>query len=881
MPGTSCAASQSTYSHPILLQDLLEDTLERSEFVADGLASGGLASGGLASGDLASGDLASGDLASGDLASGDLASGDLASGDLASGDLASDDLVKDGLAKGSLVSRELASVEPMSVGSASNASASKAESSSSALVPADDLRDFMQTNEAGLLDAAFGVPVPCFTNATYAKKRARVTVVCKCGASGAQVKNCGGATRETVLRPAKYKHHCTACGRRWLRSRDPLQDGSYEETESLFAVEEERLARPLYMCGKCGQPKKGHSCNAFESALQQESNGDTASALGSDAFPLAVLDGLGALHASEALDAPDICTPALDVRAPDVCAPDICAPALDVRAPDVCAPDIYTPAPNVRAPDIYTPAPNVRAPDIYTPAPDVGAPDLCAPDLCAPDLCAPDVREPDVREPDVREPDVREPDVREPDVREPDVREPDLCEPDVRKPDVRAPDVRAPDVRAPDVRAPDVRAPDVRAPAPNIADSSTTSTTTVAPSTTRDAVSAAQGDSAVTATECMQELGLRPRVVRQTDGSNWVYALLACCGLYQSCSDDVDLPPTPRDRGMDRFCRQLAWKWITSSCSDLHGSQLDAVHRIKDTLPNYPITSVQDRGAEGTIDSIAGIAAHCRVNVVLWDNEAMDTATALHAVSRHTHRNAHGTSTAHAAAVHMQQMCLTAAQIRALCKETVPTLHIRRSVAGHYVPLVGHECVQIHHEQQQQLLQCLPVTALNAQAPRICSHAPTSSAQWQEFKDVYRTDFAFTKPRPQTTHANHLRAALRTGHQGVLYVSSTQQKAVLYCKIAFGPIDQSVLARAGDLKTTLYIHEHWNNSRHARRAPLDDGASCDCNTYYMNSTVELQCTKCLSWHHATCALPGPFATVSDLEARVATVEKTWRCRKCE
>ena len=389
--------------------------------------------------------------------------------------------------------------------------------------------------------------------------------------------------------------------------------------------------------------------------------------------------------------------------------------------------------------------------------------------------------------------------------------------------------------------------------------------------------SAVEGTSTITAAQCIRELDLRPRVVRQTDGSNWVYALLACCGLYQSCSDHTDLPPTPRDRGMDRLCRELAWRWITSTCSDLHGDQLDAVHRIRDTLPSYPVQSAQDRGADGTIDSIAGFAARGHINVVLWDDEALDNMNALHAVSRHSHRNAHGT----AMPLHMEQTCLTAAEIRVLCRERLPTLHIRRSRDGHYVPLVPRGCVQIHDELKQQLLACLPVTALNTRPPRLLSCAPSSSGGWQEFQDVYRTDFTYTRQRSQANHAHHLRTALQTRHQGVLYITSAQERAVFYCKIGFGPIDRSVLARAGDSKTHLYIHARWNDAGHARRAPVDDGASCECKTYYVNGTVELQCTGCLTWHHATCALPGPFSTVCALEARVASVEKTWRCRMCK
>lgn len=153
--------------------------------------------------------------------------------------------------------------------------------STDAEIPADDLREMLGVEGLDLLlDQAIGISAPSelatsnnrllLQALAFQKKRTRVAVVCRCGASGKRVRNCGGATRETVVSSAKYKHLCLDCGRRWLRSRDPLQDGSFEEVESLFSTPEERLLRPKYACGRCGLPKKGHTCRANVLGWEQQ-----------------------------------------------------------------------------------------------------------------------------------------------------------------------------------------------------------------------------------------------------------------------------------------------------------------------------------------------------------------------------------------------------------------------------------------------------------------------------------------------------------------------------------------------------------------------------------------------------------------------------------
>ena len=98
----------------------------------------------------------------------------------------------------------------------------------------------------------------------FKKQRKPVFTTCgKCGASGRTIKNHGGATRETVNNPAKYKMQCQimfgGCGHRFLLNRDPNADGSHTQVDSKFTIPGETKVRPDYKCGECGLIKvRGH-----------------------------------------------------------------------------------------------------------------------------------------------------------------------------------------------------------------------------------------------------------------------------------------------------------------------------------------------------------------------------------------------------------------------------------------------------------------------------------------------------------------------------------------------------------------------------------------------------------------------------------------------
>jgi hypothetical protein len=139
-------------------------------------------------------------------------------------------------------------------------------------IPADDVRHFV---ESGMFSFTRPIvaSVPMEESAVaedsmsfkgFRKQRKAVRTTCgRCGVGGRTIKNHGGATRETVNHPAKYKMECQSmfggCGHRFLFNRDPNPDGTHTQVDSNFTIPGEVKARPDYKCGECGMIKvRGH-----------------------------------------------------------------------------------------------------------------------------------------------------------------------------------------------------------------------------------------------------------------------------------------------------------------------------------------------------------------------------------------------------------------------------------------------------------------------------------------------------------------------------------------------------------------------------------------------------------------------------------------------
>ena len=419
-------------------------------------------------------------------------------------------------------------------------------------IPADDVRrHFAQSGMLSLIRPMVSDQMQeegaVAAEQLFKKKRKPVNTTCTiCGASHT-MKNYGGATRETVNHPAKYKLQCQVerggCGRRLLFSRDPNPDGTHTQVDSNFTIPGETKSRPAYKCGECGMIKvRGHK--AVCTGKPAAGSISNAGAVLRRAKTL-----LGEGYGPDRADAED------DDGAP--------FPQLPSSSPfsmlaSVVSSKEPVPVPSA-APAVAPLAPAVAA----TPVAPTFAPALSvAPTVATGGL-------------------------------------PASKEEDKEK--------------------------------EHEGGHEGMSLLSIAKSALiNHALQVRNGNAAISL------LKLKRYNVKG-DGSCWVYAMLACAGLCESHSLTAVHTPTPRDRGMDRVCRELAYLWLFDHKQILLRDEIETLDEILDKLPQHPMVDEEDFGSFGTINTIKGLAAYLDVSIVCWNKTTLRNKDALQQVIMHMH----------------------------------------------------------------------------------------------------------------------------------------------------------------------------------------------------------------------------------------------------
>ena len=115
------------------------------------------------------------------------------------------------------------------------------------------------------------------------------------------------------------------------------------------------------------------------------------------------------------------------------------------------------------------------------------------------------------------------------------------------------------------------------------------------------------------------------------DGSCWVYALLAACGLLQSANERTAATPSARDRAADTICRALSALWCNAHTKGLCSQDLKTIPTIT-TQPLYQNDNLLQFGSFGDGLTIMGLAAYMKISVVLWNAKTIRTRNVKHQV---------------------------------------------------------------------------------------------------------------------------------------------------------------------------------------------------------------------------------------------------------
>ena len=596
----------------------------------------------------------------------------------------------------------------------------------------------------------------------FRKQRTKVIARCNaCGAIGSTIKNCGGATRETMNTSAKYKMYCqpdqNGCGRRFLMNRDPNPDGSYTQTDSNFSLNEE-TKRCNYKCGKCGQVKKGHTCPMAEldepmakraknlqgeltSFLEDEDNGALPCLL------RAVQSVEGPVDAGSAAQLP-IGIPNGDKEAD---APVVTDDGAEREERDEAA--------QVHG-DKEADAPVVT---------DDGA----------------------------------------------EREERDEAE------------------------------DEVLAAAANKQMSPTLLTIG-----TRTLMQTAMHPKNGSVVISLLNL-VRYRV--KGDGSCWVYAMLACADLCESAHKEHERHPTPRDRGMDRWCRSLAYLWMYEHQERLLTDEIETLEDVVDVVPQHPLVDDDDFGSYGTISTITGLAAYLDVSVVCWNKMTLRNPNALQQVVLHKHDDQ--------APFDMSEVAMNPSEILELSKNDARVMHIEWNGVDHYAALVGENPTPINAAQMARLMSSTPVSEVNPKSLKLLK-PPTKkmpeASGWIHLVDKWRTDITLERVSgsSKSKSLKQLLQLTRTKqyHGLVFYTDVTKGAEVCFCTFATdAKLSVTDFMHTGDFACNMYIDEGWQrNCNGAAQADVCRN-DCACLTYFNQPNDLIQCCRCDAWSHAICA----------------------------
>ena len=602
-----------------------------------------------------------------------------------------------------------------------------------------------------------GVPVMGLLPQTaFRKQRTKVIARCNaCGAFGRTIKNCGGATRETMNTSAKYKMYCqpelNGCGRRFLMSRDPNADGSYTQTDSTFAIDDE-TKRSTYRCGKCGQIKKGHTCAMADDEPMAKRSKHLQADLGNllDDEDNCALPSL--LRAIQSVERP------VEVEVPD-------EGAVDADAGSAAQLPIGS---------LPTPTGAEEADDPVV-IPNDGAEreerDEAEDELAATNhlLAAEEV---------------------------------------------------------------------------GVASGMTPTLLTIASHSLMQAASHPKNGSVV-----ISLLNL-VRYHVKGDGSCWVYAMLACAGLCESRHVEREQQPTPRDRGMDRWCRSLAFLWMYEHQNRLQPDEIETLSDVVDVVPQHPLVDNDDFGSYGTITTIAGLAAYFDVSVVCWNKTTLRIPNARQQVLLHKHDDR--------APFDISEVVMSPSEILALSRSDARVMHLEWNGVDHYAALVGQTPTPINAAQMAGLMSSTPVSAVNPKSLKPLK-PPTKKMPdapgWMHLVDKWRTDITLERVSSKSKSLKQLLQLTRSKkYHGIVFYTVTKRTEVCFCTFAAdAKLSATDFMFTGDFACNMYIDEEWQ--RHCHGAAQADVCrnDCACLTYFNQPNDLIQCCQCNAWSHAICA----------------------------
>ena len=391
------------------------------------------------------------------------------------------------------------------------------------------------------------------------------------------------------------------------------------------------------------------------------------------------------------------------------------------------------------------------------------------------------------------------------------------------------------------------------------------------------------------------------------DGSCWVYAILAPIGLCEHANNDKTNVPTPRDRFMDKECREWCFQYLT-----LHANALGLTPKEQADIllirkePTYPLEAEADYGEFGTIHTITALAAFFKVSCVVWNTTTIDQPTAKQQVIKFLPDNKEPNVEEHA---------MSPNDILRFSLAN-PVIHVEWDGIDHYSALVGKSTVSVdrhaHHriitsayqkiahdlvrrkrkapaKKAKSAIRVEPAVQAQANSrskiPRM-AHAPGSDESTHK---AARVTMRALKPPRALQHPKVPRTACLSGWTAIsnkicpryaeccttdsqslselsfeglskgfnaifIYKKSTSSASLfVYLKYAFEVLEEHCLD-LGDATGTLYLH----NASHSRlnKTPPRDIKGCFCNKHYIGdaskSQSELQCDTCHAWYHKEC-----------------------------
>lgn len=265
-----------------------------------------------------------------------------------------------------------------------------------------------------------------------------------------------------------------------------------------------------------------------------------------------------------------------------------------------------------------------------------------------------------------------------------------------------------------------------------------------------------------------------------------------------------------------------------------------------------------DYGSFGNINTIRGLAAYFDVTVVCWNQKTLRNGVALQQVVVHEHDSA--------APFRMLERYMDAAQIVTLCKTDQKVMW---NGLNHYSALVGAAPTPINPHIKTGLMHVSPVTAVNPKSikPEIKS-MPTPKG-YQQFANLYRNDISTVEVPKRLANATVpqlIGMAEKLNYEGVaLFRKGNGPEVRCFCVLPPAKYTPSDFGKTGDFSSNLFVSTKFMMKNADITPSCDNGASCKCGIYYDKKMDEVQCTRCGTWNHASCATKGDKKKLSNLE----------------